>query len=82
MNGKSFTVTEVLAQLFDSESNIEEKVSEREDCVEEDPDFKEFSSDENESADPHALTHSLCVMCTLVQTKNLIVGQLFHVLII
>ncbi|XP_038128076.1 piggyBac transposable element-derived protein 4-like [Cyprinodon tularosa] len=51
-SGKRFTVKEVLEQLFDSESDLEETVSETEDCVEEDPDFEEFSSDENESVDP------------------------------
>lgn len=49
---KRFTVSEVLEQLFDSESDIEENVSETEDCVEEDPDSEGFSSDENESVDP------------------------------
>lgn len=48
-SGKSFTVTEVLAQPFDSD--MEENVSETEDCVEEDPDFEQFSSAEDESVD-------------------------------
>lgn len=48
-SGKRFTVTEVLAQPFDSD--MEENVSETEDCVEEDPDFEQFSSDEDESVD-------------------------------
>ena len=50
-SGKSFTVNEIL-ELFDSESDIEENVSETEDYVEEDPDFEAFSSDGNQSVDP------------------------------
>lgn len=38
------------------ERDIEENVSETEDCVEEDPDFEAFSSDENESVDPSVVT--------------------------
>lgn len=51
-SGKRFTVNDVLEQLFDSESDIEEHVSETEDCVEEEADFEAFSSYENESVDP------------------------------
>lgn len=51
-SGKSFTVSEVLAQLFDSQSDTEENVSETEDCVEKDPDFDSFSCDKNNSGGP------------------------------
>ncbi|XP_035278967.1 uncharacterized protein LOC118230221 [Anguilla anguilla] len=46
---KRFSVNEVLPQLFDSEGDIEENVSETEDNVEEDPDYEASSSDENET---------------------------------
>lgn len=50
---KRFSVNEVLSQLFDHESDIEENVSETEDDVEEDPDYEASSSDENETlSDP------------------------------
>lgn len=45
---ENVTVNEFLAQLFDSESAMEENVSETEYCVEEDLGFEEFSSDETE----------------------------------
>ena len=44
-----FRANAVLSQLFDSESDIEENVSETEDNVEEDPDYETSSSDGNES---------------------------------
>ncbi|KAJ4945662.1 hypothetical protein JOQ06_023343 [Pogonophryne albipinna] len=46
---KRFSVVEVLPQLFDGESDIEENVFETEDNVEEDPDYKASFSDENET---------------------------------
>lgn len=45
---ENVTVNEFLAQVFDSESAMEENVSETEYCVEEDLGFEEFSSDETE----------------------------------
>ncbi|XP_039550046.1 piggyBac transposable element-derived protein 4-like, partial [Pimephales promelas] len=44
-----FSVNEILSQFFDSESDIEENVSETDDHIEEDPDYEAFSSDENET---------------------------------
>uniref|UniRef100_A0A8C6M6Z2 PiggyBac transposable element-derived protein domain-containing protein n=1 Tax=Nothobranchius furzeri TaxID=105023 RepID=A0A8C6M6Z2_NOTFU len=61
---KRITVREVLEQIFDSESDIEENVSETEDCVEEDPDSEGFSSDENESVDPPVVSQEPTDMVT------------------
>lgn len=46
---KRFSVSEIMLQTFDSESDIEENVSEAEDNVEEDPHYDASSSDENET---------------------------------
>lgn len=51
-SGKIFTVSEVLEQLFDSQSETEENVSETEDCAEKDPDFDSYSCDKNNSGGP------------------------------
>lgn len=42
---QSVSATKVLPQLFGSESDIEENVTETEDYVEGDPDYEAFSSD-------------------------------------
>ncbi|XP_051982284.1 piggyBac transposable element-derived protein 4-like [Xyrauchen texanus] len=44
-----FSVYEILSQFFDSESDIEENVSETDDNIEEDPDYEASSSDENDT---------------------------------
>lgn len=62
-SGKSFTVTEVLAQLFDSESDIEEKVSEREDCVEEVEEILRNSHLTRMRVLTLTLSHTLCASC-------------------
>ena len=46
---KRFSVSKVLSQLFDTESDIEENVSETEDIVEEDPHYEASSSEDNET---------------------------------
>lgn len=46
--GERFTYNDVLENLFDGDSDIDENVSERE----EDPEFGVFSSDKNECVDP------------------------------
>ncbi|KAL1276900.1 hypothetical protein QQF64_023573 [Cirrhinus molitorella] len=58
-----FSVSEILTQVFDSESDIEENVSETEDNLEEDPDYEASSSDENEtpSVDPPVFWASCCL---------------------
>lgn len=53
---KRFNIKDVLEQLFDNESDIEEIVSETEDCDQEDPDCDELSSDENESVELPAVS--------------------------
>lgn len=42
---QSVSATEILPQLFDSESDIEENVTETEDYVEGYPDYEAFTSD-------------------------------------
>lgn len=44
-----FSAIEVLAQLDDSETDVDESVSETEDNVEGDPDFEASTSDDNET---------------------------------
>ena len=43
------SATEVLSQILQGGSGIDESVSETEDNVEEDPDYAAYSSDENEA---------------------------------
>lgn len=59
-----FSANEVLSQLFASESDIEENVSETEDNVEEDPDYEASSSDENETHETDEKSWPSCLSTT------------------
>lgn len=67
-----FSSNEVLSQLFDRESVIEENACETEDNVEEDPDYEASSSDENEtlSVDPLLLSLNHQQTCYLPKMES------------